>query len=141
MGIGMLDRHLSLEHMRATVRYAVFTCGNGTPYVAAHAGLSRMTLMRLLEGSDVAETTWRSLWKWCTEWGWEPAYAQQAALSVLMSELPHEQRQRARESLVRWLRYHFIKAGQPVPVWIGTEMDAQRTLRRNQRRGRGRGRR
>lgn len=138
MGIGMLERHLSLEHMGATVRNAVFTCGNGTPYVASHAGISRVTLMRLLEGGDLAHTTWRSLWAWCAQWGWEPAYAQQAALSALLSELPRARRQRARESLVRWLRYHFVKAGQPVPEWIGIELGALRTLRHNRRRGRSR---
>jgi hypothetical protein len=141
MGIDMLERHLSLEHMRATVRHAVFTCGNPRLYVASRAGVSRVTLMRLLEGGDLAHPTWRGLWTWCEEWGWEPAYAQQAALSVLVSELPRARRLRARESLVRWLRYHIVKDGQPVPDWVENEMEALRTMRYAHRRGRGRTRR
>lgn len=134
MGTHDLQRHLYLEHIRATVRYAVFTCGHDRAEVAASAGISPVTLTRLLEGGDVASDSWRGLWAWCEEYGFRPAHSEQAALSTLVCDLPLTERQRTRESLVRWIRYKLVKEGRPVPPWIVSELDALRSLRRAQRR-------
>lgn len=128
-----IEHHLVLEHMRATLRYAAFTCGNGRDYLAERIGVSTTTLRRLLDGGDLAYPTWRRMLAWCDDVGFEAVHLEQAALAILVSYVPAPARQRVRDSIARRVKHALVSAGQPLPAWLEAELEACTMVRRLQR--------
>lgn len=122
MGTAALEHHLFLEHMRATLRHAVYACGGVQTTIASEIGISPGTLKRLLDGGDLTYNSWQRVLAWCERYGWEHAYAEQAALSLLVSNYPAQDRRRVREFTVRCMKHKLISTGHRLPVWMDWEM-------------------
>jgi transcriptional regulator with XRE-family HTH domain len=122
MGTPELEHHLLLEHMRATLRYAMFECGHTQEEIAARAGVSPPTLKRLLDGGGLAYPSYGRILGWCETYGIEQAYPEQAALSLLVSHYPVRERRRAREYAVRWMKTKLLRTGHRLPVWMEKEI-------------------
>jgi transcriptional regulator with XRE-family HTH domain len=123
-----------LEAMRATLRYALYTCAGEAGEIAGKMGVSRSAVRRLLHGGGLAFPSYGRVLAWCQTFGFEQAHPEQAALSLLVSSFPVEQRQPMRESVARWMKHKTLKAGQSLPVWLDDELKAQRMIHRRRRR-------
>jgi transcriptional regulator with XRE-family HTH domain len=118
MGTREFEHYLLLEHMRATARYAVFTCGHAQADLASRIGISRSTLKRLLDGGELGYPSWGKVLVWCEAYGMQHVHAEQAALSLLVAHYPVRERQRAREHAVRWMKHKLISTSHRLPEWI-----------------------
>jgi transcriptional regulator with XRE-family HTH domain len=133
MEMRALEHHLTLEEMRATLRFAVFACGHSRSEIAASAGVSPSTLMRLLNGGDLRFPSWGSILGWCERYGVKPTHPEQAALSLLVSQLPVSERQAVREFVVKWIKHKVLNSGHRLPVWLEDELQAWQIMRRGRR--------
>jgi transcriptional regulator with XRE-family HTH domain len=129
-----IEHHFLLEEMRATLRYAVFTCGNSCSDIAASVGVAPSTLTRLLNGGDLKFSSWGRILRWCESYGVEPPHPEQAALSLLVSQLPVAERQLVREAIVRWMKHKILSCGDRIPPWLEDELLAWQMMRQRSRR-------
>jgi hypothetical protein len=128
--IGLIERHLMYEQVRATVLDAVMRCGHTRLSVAEEAGVPPRRLAEFLRFGNVGPETARKLDVWCTRWGGMGAWPEQAALSLLVAPLPWRERMDAREAFVRWYTDRLERMGMPVPEWVADELEMQQFLRR-----------
>ncbi len=130
MSIARLERHLFREYMRATVVDAVGRCGHTRLSVAEEAGISPRVLSAFLKGSDIHPESARKLNAWCETWGFHGAWAEQAALALLVDSLPVAARLDARAEFARWYQDRIAAEGVEAPDWIADELEDVRLLKR-----------
>jgi hypothetical protein len=132
--LGQLEHYLFVEQLRATVLDAVFRCGQTRLCVAEEAGVTPRTVTALLRGDYVSPYALRKLDVWCEIWGYVGAWAEQAALALLVDGLPVEKRLKARQVYTRWYRARAARAGIEEPAWVADEAAATRYLLTGRRR-------
>lgn len=133
MSIGRLEHHLFREYMRAAVVDAVGRCGHTRLSVAEEAGISLRALSVFLKGGELPHEAARKLNSWSEVWGFGGAWAEQAALSLLVEGLPVAARLDARAEFTRWYEARFVAVGQDAPQWVADELEEIRLLKRQPR--------
>jgi hypothetical protein len=134
MGIGKLEGAFWMEAMRATVLDAITQTGYTRLSVAEEAGIGVRMLTTLLKGGKLPPMMAQRLDAWCYRYGHKGAWAEQAALASLLSDVPVNERLDARAEIAQWIADWFTKAGRPVPLWIEDELDDYQYLTRGRAR-------
>lgn len=122
MSIGKLERAFWMEQMRATVLDAITQTGHTRLSIAEEAGIGPRMLTTLLKGGELPAVTAQRLDAWCYRYGHKGAWAEQAALASLLSDVPVNERLDARAEIAEWIAGWFKRAGRPVPLWIEDEV-------------------
>ena len=134
---GVLDHHLENEQLRSDLRYVIGVCGRARTHVAREIGMADRALRDFLRGAEASPKNLRLMWGWHLVVDVPSvAFPEQAALSLLVSAFPLDQRGVARELLVRRYRAAAIRCGVPVPRWVAHEMAWWKHLGRYRPRGR-----